>query len=130
MISIKSSREIALMKKAGDILATTFDVLEPLCIPGTTTKHLSEVAEKVIRDAGGIPEEKGYYGYPAAICASVNDVVVHGIPSSYKLKDGDIISIDIVVSYQGYMADACRTFTVGKVSQEAMRLIEETKEFF
>ena len=89
MISIKSSREIALMKKAGAILAATFDILEPLCIPGTTTKHLSEVAEKVIRDAGGIPEEKGYYGYPAAICASVNDVVVHGIPSSYKLKDGE-----------------------------------------
>ena len=130
MISIKSSREIALMKKAGDILATTFDVLEPLCIPGTTTKHLSEVAEKVIRDAGGIPEEKGYYGYPAAICASVNDVVVHGIPSSYKLKDGDIISIDIVVSYQGYMADACRTFAVGKISSEAQRLIDVTKECF
>lgn len=130
MISIKSSREIALMKKAGDILATTFDVLEPLCIPGTTTNYLSEIAEKVIRDAGGIPEEKGYYGYPAAICASVNDVIVHGIPSSYKLKDGDIISIDIVVSYQGYMADACRTFTVGKVSQEAQRLIDVTKECF
>ena len=96
MISIKSSREIALMKKAGDILATTFDVLKPLCIPGTTTKHLSEVAEKVIRDAGGIPEEKGYYGYPAAICASVNDVVVHGIPSSNKLKDGVLLD-DVLV---------------------------------
>lgn len=130
MITIKSSREIALMKKAGQILANVFDVLEPLCIPGTTTKHLSDVAEKVIRDAGGIPEEKGYYGYPAAICASVNDAVVHGIPSSYKLKDGDIISIDIVVSYEGYMADACRTFAVGNISEEAARLIRVTKECF
>ena len=130
MITIKSSREIALMKEAGKILANVFDVLEPLCIPGTTTKHLSDVAEKVIRDAGGIPEEKGYYGYPAAICASVNDTVVHGIPSSQKLKEGDIISLDIVVSYQGYMADACRTFAVGKISDEAQRLIRATEECF
>lgn len=130
MISIKSSREIALMKKAGHILANVFETLEPLCIPGTTTKHLSEVAEKVIRDAGGIPEEKGYYGYPAAICASINEQVVHGIPSNRKLKNGDIISIDIVVSYQGYMADACRTFAVGHISENAKKLIEVTKECF
>jgi methionyl aminopeptidase len=130
MVTIKSSREITLMKKAGDILATVFDVLEPLCIPGTTTKHLSEVAEKVIRDAGAIPAEKGYYGYPAAICASINDVVVHGIPSSVKLKSGDIISLDIVVQYQGYMADACRTYMVGEVSPMAKKLVEVTKECF
>ncbi len=130
MVTIKSSREITLMKKAGDILATVFDVLEPLCIPGTTTKHLSEVAEKVIRDAGAIPAEKGYYGYPAAICASINDVVVHGIPSSVKLKSGDIISLDIVVQYQGYMADACRTYMVGEVSPMAQKLVEVTKECF
>ncbi len=130
MVTIKSSREITLMKKAGDILASVFDVLEPLCIPGTTTKHLSEVAEKVIRDAGAIPAEKGYYGYPAAICASINDVVVHGIPSSVKLKSGDIISLDIVVQYQGYMADACRTYMVGEVSPMAQKLVEVTKECF
>lgn len=130
MVTIKSSREITLMKKAGDILATVFDALEPLCIPGTTTKHLSEVAEKVIRDAGAIPAEKGYYGYPAAICASINDVVVHGIPSSVKLKSGDIISLDIVVQYQGYMADACRTYMVGEVSPMAKKLVEVTKECF
>lgn len=130
MIIIKSSREIALMKKAGNILANVFEVLEPLCKPGTTTKHLSQVAEKVIREAGGIPEEKGYYGYPAAICASVNEEVVHGIPSNRKLKEGDIVSIDIVVSYQGYMADACRTFPVGKISQRAQKLIDVTKECF
>lgn len=130
MITIKSSREIALMKEAGKILANVFDVLEPLCVPGNSTKHLSDVAEKVIRDAGAIPAEKGYYGYPAAICASVNDTVVHGIPSSYKLKEGDIISIDIVVQYQGYMADACRTFAVGKISEEAAKLIRVTEECF
>jgi methionyl aminopeptidase len=130
MITIKSSREIALMKEAGKILANVFDVLEPLCVPGTSTKHLSDVAEKVIRDAGAIPAEKGYYGYPAAICASVNDTVVHGIPNSYKLKEGDIISLDIVVQYQGYMADACRTFAVGKISDEAAKLIRVTEECF
>lgn len=130
MVSIKSSREIALMKKAGEILANVFDVLEPLCVPGNTTKHLSEVAEKVIRDAGAIPAEKGYYGYPAAICASINDVVVHGIPGSTKLKDGDIISLDIVVNYQGYMADACRTYPVGNVSPRAQKLIDVTRECF
>ena len=130
MIIIKSSREIALMKKAGNILANVFEVLEPLCKPGTTTKHLSDVAEKVIREAGGIPEEKGYYGYPAAICASGNEEVVHGIPSNRKLKEGDIVSIDIVVSYQGYMAYACRTFPVGKISQRAQKLIDVTKECF
>lgn len=130
MVTIKSSREIALMKKAGEILANVFDVLEPLCIPGTTTKHLSEVAEKVIRDAGAIPAEKGYYGYPAAICASINDVVVHGIPNNTKLKDGDIVSLDIVVSYQGYMADACRTYPVGNISPMAQKLIDVTRECF
>ena len=130
MIVIKSSREIALMKEAGKILANVFDILEPLCVPGTTTKHLSEVAEKVIRDAGAIPAEKGYYGYPAAICASINEVVVHGIPGNRKLKDGDIISCDIVVQYQGYMADACRTFKVGHVSSEAERLVKVTEECF
>ena len=130
MITIKSEREVALMKKAGHILASVFEVLEPVCKPGITTKHLSDVAEKVIRNAGGIPEEKGYYGFPAAICASVNEQVVHGIPSNRKLKDGDIISVDIVVSYQGYMADACRTFAVGHISDRAKRLVEVTKECF
>lgn len=130
MISIKSSREIALMKKAGNILANVFEVLEPLCKPGVTTNYLSQVAEKVIRKAGGIPEEKGYYGYPAAICASVNEEVVHGITSNRKLKEGDIVSLDIVVSYQGYMADACRTFPIGKVSDNAQKLIDVTKECF
>ena len=130
MIHIKSSREIALMKKAGHILANVFEILEPLCKPGVTTNYLSDVAEKVIRQAGGIPEEKGYYGYPAAICASINEEVVHGIPSNRKLKNGDIISIDIVVSYQGYMADACRTFLVGNVSENAKRLVRVTEECF
>ena len=130
MIQIKSSREIALMKKAGHILANVFEVLEPLCKPGVTTNYLSQVAEKVIRQAGCIPEEKGYYGYPAAICASINEEVVHGIPSNRKLKNGDIVSIDIVVSYQGYMADACRTFLVGNVSENAKRLVRVTEECF
>ena len=101
MITIKSSREIALMKKAGDIVAKVFDALEPLCIPGTTTKHLADVAEKVIRDCGGIPEEKGYYGYPAALCVSVNEQIVHGIPGKYKLKEGDIITFYSTNSFFG-----------------------------
>ncbi len=130
MITIKSDREIALMKKAGRILADVFEILRPLCKPGVTTKHLSDVAEKAIREAGGIPEEKGYCGYPAAICASVNEEVVHGIPSGRRLKEGDIVSLDIVVSYRGYMADACRTFPVGKISSEAQKLIDVTEECF
>ena len=130
MIHIKSSREIALMKKAGHILANVFEILEPLCKPGVTTNYLSDVAEKVIRQAGGIPEEKGYYGYPAAICASINEEVVHGIPGDRVLREGDIVTVDTVAYKNGYHGDACRTFCIGNVAPEVKQLVKVTEECF
>lgn len=128
MIIIKSQREINLMREAGRIVAQVFDELEKFIVPGVTTKEISQKADKLIRDAGAIPASKGYNGFPEAICTSVNDVIVHGIPNNKRLKEGDIVSCDVVVTYQGYNGDACRTFRVGKVSSEADRLIKITEE--
>lgn len=128
MIIIKSQREINLMREAGRIVAQVFDELEKFIVPGVTTKEISQKADKLIRDAGAIPASKGYGGFPEAICTSVNDVIVHGIPNNKRLKEGDIVSCDVVVTYQGYNGDACRTFRVGKVSSEADRLIKITEE--
>ena len=128
MIIIKSQREINLMREAGRIVAQVFDELEKFIVPGVTTKQISQKAEKIIRDAGAIPASKGYEGYPAAICTSVNDVIVHGIPNNKRLKEGDIVSCDVVATYQGYNGDACRTFRVGKVSSETDRLVRVTEE--
>ena len=130
-IIIKSPREIALIKKAGSILADTFDYLKVHTRAGISTKELDKLAESFIRSHGGIPSCKGYEGFPGAICISVNDTLLHGIPSkSIILKDGDIVSYDICVTYEGYIADACRTFPVGEISSEAKRLIETTKRCF
>ena len=128
MIIIKSQREISLMREAGRIVAKVFEELEKIIVPGVTTKEICDRAEKVIRDAGAIPASKGYEGYPAAICTSVNDVIVHGIPNNKRLKEGDIVSCDVVATYQGYNGDACRTFRVGKVSSETDRLVRVTEE--
>ncbi len=128
MIIIKSQREINLMREAGRIVAQVFDELEKFIVPGVTTKQISQKAEKIIRDAGAIPASKGYEGFPEAICTSVNDVIVHGIPNNTKLKEGDIVSCDIVATFQGYNGDACRTFRVGKVSSETDRLVRVTEE--
>ena len=129
MIIIKSSEEIEIIRKAGKIVKQVFDELERFIRPGVTTLQVSDLAEKVIRHAGGIPASKGYYGFPGAIYTSVNDVIVHGIPSNkVRLKEGDIISCDVVVTYQGYNADACRTYRVGKVKENADRLIRVTEE--
>ena len=130
-IIIKSPREIALIKKAGSILADTFDYLKVHTRAGISTKELDKLAESFIRSHGGIPSCKGYEGFPGAICISVNDTLLHGIPSkSIILKDGDIVSYDICVTYEGYIADACRTFPVGEISSEAKKLIETTKRCF
>lgn len=128
MIIIKSQREISLMREAGRIVAKVFEELEKIIVPGVTTKEICDRAEKVIRDAGAIPASKGYEGYPAAICTSANDVIVHGIPNNKRLKEGDIVSCDVVATYQGYNGDACRTFRVGKVSSETDRLVRVTEE--
>lgn len=130
-IIIKSPREIALIKKAGSIIADLFDYLKVHTRAGISTKELDKLAESFIRSHGGIPTCKGYEGFPGAICISVNDTLLHGIPSkSIILKDGDIVSYDVCVTYEGYIADACRTFSVGEVTSEAKRLMETTKRCF
>ncbi|RXD25505.1 type I methionyl aminopeptidase, partial [Acinetobacter baumannii] len=96
--------------------------------PGVTTKHLDKIVEDVIRSQGAIPSFKGYHGFPASICASVNDELVHGIPGNRVLKEGDIISIDIGAKYNGYHGDSAWTYPVGKISDEAQHLLDVTKE--
>lgn len=131
MIIIKSPREIDLMRKAGELTVKVFDVVGPMVKPGVSTLELSEAAEKVITDGGGIAASKGYGGFPGAICTSVNEVLVHGIPSNKKiLTDGDIVSLDVVAKLNGYCGDACRTYPVGICSEETLRLIKVTEECF
>ena len=127
---IKSTRELEIMKAAGEIVALTFEKLKEVIKPGITTKELDRIAEKFIRNNKGIPAFLGYNGYPASICASINEEVVHGIPDNRVLNDGDIVGIDIGVVYEGYCGDAARTFEIGNVPAKASRLIEITKESF
>jgi methionyl aminopeptidase len=124
----KSPAEIDQMAAAGEVLVKTMQLLEAKIRPGVTTKQLDEAAEKFIRSQGCTPSFKGYHGFPGSICASPNDMVVHGIPGDYKLKKGDIISIDIGVTKDGWVADAARTFAVGQVSPKAEKLLAVTKE--
>ncbi len=131
MIIIKSKREIDLMRVAGQVVALVFKELEPLCRPGVSTEYLSEKAEEIIRAHDCLPTFKGYYGFPGAVCISLNDTLVHGIPSKHIiLKEGDIVSIDVGATYKGYVADACRTFGVGEIKDNARRLVEVTKQSF
>ena len=130
MITLKSPREIVLMREAGRIVASVFDALKPHIKPGVTTKELNRIAEKTIRDQGAIPSFLGYGGFPASICTSVNEVLVHGIPNNKPLIVGDIISVDVGAIYKGYNGDAARTYAVGKISDEAARLVRVTEESF
>ena len=131
MVILKSAREIALMKKAGYAVAEAFRILKETIKPGMSTMDIDEIVEKTFLANGCTSAEKGYYGYPANACVSVNEELVHGIPSKRKiLKEGDIVSVDLVANYQGYMADACRTFAVGKLSDKAERLVKVTKAAF
>lgn len=126
-----SPAEIVLVKKACEITRDALNYCETLIKPGISTKELDILVEKFIINSGAIPACKGYEGYPASICSSVNDVVVHGIPSEdCILKEGDIISIDLVVNYKGYHGDAARTYPVGEISEDKKRLIEVTKQCF
>lgn len=127
---IKSAREIESMRVAGKIVAETLEKLKEVIEPGITTRELNRIAEEYIRNNNGIPAFLGYNGYPASICTSVNEEVVHGIPSQRVLRDGDIVSIDIGAFYEGYCGDAARTFEVGNVSKKAKRLIKITEESF
>lgn len=138
MIEIKSKREIELIKEACKVVALVHKAIEERIKPGITTGELDRIAEKVIRENGGIPAQKGYPSYqkgvpdfPTTICASVNDEIIHGIPSDrVHLKDGDMVSIDLVALKNGYNGDAARTHIVGTGSKEAEKLLEVTKKAF
>ena len=129
MITCRSEREIELMRHAGHIVALVFAALEEKTIPGISTQELDEIAERVMLENDSKSASKGYYDYPGAICISVNDTLIHGIPSrKIILKEGDIVSYDVVVNYHGYHADATRTYPVGIISERAKKLIEVTKQ--
>ncbi|MDY4848953.1 MAG: type I methionyl aminopeptidase [Bacilli bacterium] len=131
MIITKSTREINLMKEAGRVLGLIFQKLEEEIKPNMSTQDINDIVEKMMLDHDCIPAEKGYYGYPASACVSVNETLIHGIPSKkIILKEGDIVSVDIVASYKGYMADACRTYKVGTTTLRVDRLVEVTKNAF
>ncbi|KYH33670.1 type I methionyl aminopeptidase [Neomoorella mulderi] len=127
MIILKSRREIALMREAGRIVARTLAKLKEHIIPGVTTAELDRIAEDYIRDNGAVPAFKGYQGFPASICASVNEEVVHGIPGLKQLAEGDIISIDIGAVKNGYVGDAAVTFPVGAIDAEKQHLLAVTE---
>lgn len=130
-ITIKSQREIELMREAGRILAMVHLELEKAIKPGISTWDIDQLGEEIIRSYGCIPSFKDYQGYPASICVSVNDEVVHGIPSKKRiLLEGDIVSLDAGVIYKGYHSDAARTHGVGEISKEAQQLIDVTRESF
>ena len=128
MIKIKSSREIALLKEAGHIVYLTHQYLKPYIKEGVTTKRLDELAEKFIISQGATPSCKGYEGYPATLCISINEEVVHGIPGNRKLKNGDVVSIDICACYKGYHGDSAWTYVVGKPSDDIKYLMEHTEK--
>ena len=128
MISIKSEREIELMRKAGMLVSEMHKFIKPYIKEGITTKELDELCEKFILDHDAVPSCKGYEGYPSALCTSVNDQVVHGIPSNYKLKNGDIITIDVVIGYKGYQGDAAWTYAVGEINDDDKYLMEYTEK--
>jgi len=130
-LNSKSPAEVVLMKKAGEMTRDVLNYIKTLIAPGVSTAFLDEKAREFIVNRGGSPSFLGYEGYPASICASVNEMVVHGIPSTeIILKEGDIISIDVGVVYKGYNGDAARTFPVGKISPEKEKLIKVTEECF
>ena len=127
MIKLKSFQEIQLMREAGKIVGEVLELMEKSVSPGVTTARLDSMAEKMIRKHGAEPAFLGYNNFPASICASINNEVVHGIPSLRRLKEGDIISIDVGVYRNGYYGDAAATFGVGTISPEAQNLIDVTQ---
>ena len=138
MVTIKSKKEIELMKEACKVVAIMYDKIEKEIKPGMSTWELDQIAEKIIRELGAIPAEKGYDPgikgippFPGSICVSINDEVIHGVPSKkHIIKEGDIVSIDTVALKNGFNGDAARTFIVGKTSKEAERLVNVTKQAF
>ncbi|BBI36010.1 type I methionyl aminopeptidase [Cohnella abietis] len=127
MIVIKSERQLNLMREAGRIVAEAHRLMKQAVVPGVTTAELDRICETFILSQGAVPSFKGYNGFPASICASTNEELVHGFPSSRKLIEGDIISIDIGAQYQGFHGDSAWTYGVGQISDEAQRLLEVTE---
>ena len=128
MINIKSDHEIELLRIAGSIVYQTHQYLKPFIKEGITTLELDKLAEDFIRSKGATPSCKGYHGFPATLCTSINDEVVHGIPSKRKLKNGDIITLDICACYKGYHGDSAWTYVVGEVSEDVKYLMKGTHE--
>jgi methionyl aminopeptidase len=128
MVIGKSKKELEKMRAAGRLAGEVREAVRALACPGVTTLELDAAAEKMIRDGGALPTFKGYRGFPYSICASVNEQIVHGFPSKYALKDGDIISIDVGATLDGFVGDTATTVPVGSVSHEALELIRVTEE--
>src|SRR6185312_15111649 len=128
VINLKTAHEIDLMARAGALLASVLPPLKDACRPGVKTNDLDKIAEKLIRDGGATPGFLGYHGYPKSICVSINDEAVHGIPGSRKIAAGDLVSLDLGLVLEGFWADVGITVGVGKVTKEAQRLMEVTKE--
>ena len=130
-VTVKSEKQIALMREAGRLLAITHEELHKALKPGMTTLDIYRLGEEIIRSYDCIPSFLNYNGYPASICVSLNQEVVHGIPDKHRLiQDGDIVSLDAGVIYKGYHSDAARTYGVGEISKEAKNLMQITKECF
>lgn len=130
-VTIKSAREIELMREAGRILALVHEELEKIIRPGISTKEIDRVCEELIRSYGCTPNFLNYQGYPGSVCVSVNEEVVHGIPTEqHIIKEGDIVSLDTGLIYQGYHSDAARTHAVGEISEQAKQLIDATRQSF
>ena len=130
-VTIKSAREIELMREAGRLLALVHDELAKIIRPGLSTKEIDRVCEEIIRSYGCIPNFLHYQGYPASVCVSVNEEFVHGIPKESRIiQEGDIVSLDMGLIYQGYHSDAARTHAVGQISAEAQKLIDVTRQSF
>ena len=124
MIIRKSEQEIEAMARAGRVVAETLALLGENLRTGVTTRELDEIAEEYIRSQGGAPTFKGYHGFPASICTSPNSMVVHGIPGDYRVEDGDLLSVDVGVTLDGFVADSAYTFSVGSISDETQRLLD------
>lgn len=130
MIILKTKREIEIMKRAGRLVAQSHELVRQHISPGITTKELDQIVEDFLRSQNAIPAFKGYNGFPYSICASVNEEVVHGFPSNRRLQAGDIVSIDIGATFEGYVGDSAKTFFVGDVDDEKRRLVEVTRQSF